>query len=79
MAPPLICKYKYPNIVSMWNTNFDFISNTEDIEISFKTLIDIIDIIIKENKKLKYQISLFKKAFKHPKHVNSMLIKLHNG
>lgn len=62
MAPPLISIYKYPNIISMWNNNFDFISNIEDIEIAFKTLIDIIDIIIKENKTLKYQISLFKKG-----------------
>ena len=62
MAPPLISIYKYPNIISMWNNNFDFISNIEDIEIAFKTLIDIIDIIIKENKTLKYQLSLFKKG-----------------
>ena len=76
MSPPLIMDYAYPNIVTMLDTNFNFIIDIGDIDESFKTLINIIDIIIKENKKLKYEISLFKKLFKYPKHVISILDRL---
>ena len=44
----------------MVDNNFDFITNIEDIDTAFKTLINIIDIIIKENKKIKQDLSLFK-------------------
>ena len=77
MSPPLTFDYTYPNIVTMFDNNFDFITNIEDIDASFKTLINIIDIILKENKKLKHKNSLFKKLFRYPKHVNSILNKLH--
>ena len=47
MLPPLTCDYTYPSIVTMVDNNFDFITNIEDIDTAFKTLINIIDIIIK--------------------------------
>ena len=39
MLPPLTCDYNYPSIVTMVDNNFDFTA--------FKTLTNIIDIIIK--------------------------------
>lgn len=43
----------------MFDNNFDFIVNFEQINASFKSLINMFDIIIKEKKKLKDEISLF--------------------
>ena len=47
MSPPLTCYYTYPSIVTMVDNNFDFITNIEYIDTAFKTLTNIIDIIIK--------------------------------
>ena len=49
--PPLTFDYTYPIIVTMFDNNFDFIVNFEQIDASFKTLINMFDIIIKEKKK----------------------------
>lgn len=61
MVPPPISDYRCTNIISLWNNDFDLITNIDDIEISFKALIDIIYFIIKENITLKQKISLFRK------------------
>ena len=59
----------------MVDNNFDFITNIEYIDAAFKTLTNIIDIIIKENKKIKQDLSLFKRLFRYPKYVNSIMNK----
>ena len=61
MVPPPISDYRCTNIISLWNNDFDLITNIDDIEISFKALIDIIYFIIKENITLKQKNSLFRK------------------
>ena len=61
MVPPPISDYRCTNIISLWNNDFDLITNIDDIEISFKALIDIIYFTIKENITLKQKISLFRK------------------
>ena len=61
MVPPPISDYRCTNIISLWNNDFDLITNIDDIELSFKALIDIIYFIIKENITLKQKISLFRK------------------